>query len=398
MLSQSHVNQITPENDMETVKSILEKEEDLDSAVWSAAYKNDANLVYSLISSGANRNYAALGAGEGNRYELIDQLAEIDASTKDSAVEGAALRNHGQLVVQLLKRGASRNYAARGAAEGNHIDLLRELIVDDISRNYAVWGAALANNAPLVFTLIAEGANINDAVLGAAAGGHIDLVKELIKRGANPHLAVQGAAAGGHMELLNMLIKDQLSKEYALQGAIDGKHLENKEEKLLYYILSVNDLELQTFLIKKAQEINKVIDSKALPAKVSKLNELMETYKLNIKQAYVWLTKLELHILFLQGIEKVKDGTLPLEMFLYVASYVSSLSDHDTIDLFVKHYEGMPKKLLDTFLQHLENKFHPKSSFNPFSFFQHKNTDLTEIKYTHEKNLAYERYEYRKKL
>jgi ankyrin repeat protein len=242
-------------------------------ALAGAVKGGNSDLIeYIFIHYGGNRNLTVFGAAMRNDRKFLDEIRISDAN-KDSAVEGAAVGGHIDLVMLLLESGANPNKAILGAARGGHFVLLNELIIKEQVKDNktvlddAVLGAARGGHTKIVQHLIGLGANPNKAVVGAAQEGNVELVEMLIlNNNANKDLAVYAAAQKGHSVLVRKLIHDQkASPNRAVLGAIRGR-----------------DEELVKDLLGQGESLDSAVKGAQNSGRHSLANNLLTTHLLSI--------------------------------------------------------------------------------------------------------------------
>jgi hypothetical protein len=158
--------------------------------------------------------------------KLLDRYELYTAST----VRKLAKNNCIKLVEKLLTRPGAINAALDGAALGNHTDLVMELLArPGADINAALVGAALGNHTDLVMELLTRpGADIDTALLAAAREKHLALIEKLLSKSKSAtEISVIVIASIGHELLLWQRLKKQPNYAiYGLIGAIMGCNME----------------------------------------------------------------------------------------------------------------------------------------------------------------------------
>jgi len=223
--------------------------QDLQNALFDAAYRGDADTVRTLLDRGADPNAKArrgnlplLTTTRQGYFEivktLLDRGADVNArnSSNFTALINAAIGGHFDIVELLLSRGAEVNVrvgvsgetALMWASKGKHTDIVKALLDKGAEVNArtrggqtALYYAAASGAHETMLLLLDNGAFINvetrrgDTPLEVAArSGHIEIVKFLIDRGVDVNAksesgwtALMGAALYDHTATARFLIQ-----------------------------------------------------------------------------------------------------------------------------------------------------------------------------------------------
>lgn len=189
----------------------------------------DKAATYFLLSFGANKKFAVLGAAmSGNEKWLMELLERDNEMLLNMAARGAAISGNLFLATKLEMLYARAEEILFGAAIGKHTEW-----VDDILRfyshkqpylNIAAKGAAIANATEQTEKYRLQGASLNSIICGACIAGNVDYALTLIGKnlpqpGSNDQFAL-GLALGGHKELINRLYRERnLNVNMILLGA-----------------------------------------------------------------------------------------------------------------------------------------------------------------------------------
>jgi hypothetical protein len=277
--------------------------------------------------------------------------------------------------------------ALSGAATGGHVELV----------NYAI------KHTSRLFEWSFSEKPLDYAVSLAAHYGHVELMNDLIGRGAMLMAAVKGAFSADRVELAIDLILRKVSWDLAKTGLEELIKRESKgsddklighQGKIFQLISSIGNSKIRKNLA-DSYKIN--IDL----IKAHEINRLMQI-PMDYQQATACqVNAYLLHCWFLQGIqlvtnEKREMPLLPLEIFILISSFVIGLSGEDTLLIFKRHLNTMPKKLCDAAIQRLDKKYNSSNSFwNSMSgIFGSKELEMS-IEYTAGEKSINERYQKR---
>lgn len=178
----------------------------------------DKAATYFLMSFGANKQFAVLGAAMSGDEKWLMELLERDNDVLlNAAARGAALSGNLFLSTKLEMLGAQPDEILFGAAIGKHFEW-----VDDILQfygnkqpylNLAAKGAAIANVTAQAEKYRLQGASLNSIICGAGIAGNVDYALSLLEKnqlspGLNDQFAF-GLALGGHREPINRLHRER---------------------------------------------------------------------------------------------------------------------------------------------------------------------------------------------
>lgn len=310
------------------------------SVLYQLALEGDQEAVLFFFSTFPSFKPAGayIGAAEGHHLEFLEKLLKMNLLEPDQAinyaVQGAAHGNHEELVENLIERGANIGYAVSGAVMGGHSELLEKLEKKgDVSKSNIAIGFAMINN--------------------------IEKTLQLIKEGASAEAVIVNAAAQGYHKLVNLLSKKVSKESYHMKiliGAKQNFRLKGNAETVLDYIMLFEDKELRDLLIAEAKKELVPISKEPFNKNLTRINLLMKEHQFDYKKARAWL-QTNIHFWFLQGIQLVSNGQIPLEMFIYLSSFLTGLSTEETNKLFTCQREIMPRKLLDNAMNDVKKKF-----------------------------------------
>jgi ankyrin repeat domain-containing protein 50 len=182
--------------------------------VW-AAEKGYNSTVAMLLEKGADADaLSLLVASEAGHLPVVELLLEKGANvtanpTGGSALHRAARNGHDEIVLLLLKGGAS-------------------LDMKDVGGCTALLLAAASGNGKVLSVLLKARASIEmkdntgmTPLLWAAANGHSELVGELLKAGStieneskNGRTALLWAAANGHQDVVRVLLEEKANFDH----------------------------------------------------------------------------------------------------------------------------------------------------------------------------------------
>jgi ankyrin repeat protein len=164
------------------------------SSSMSASIRNDLDIILELCAQGTTDKVLAL-------LDCNPSLLDEENNEGWNCLINASKMGHVELVEALLSRGAStrpssKHSALRGAAIFNHLEVVRALVqaghaIDALSsgRKTALMGAAMNGHLEVVILLVSAGANIaivNDfgetAIELASRGSYIDILNELTRQ------------------------------------------------------------------------------------------------------------------------------------------------------------------------------------------------------------------------
>lgn len=222
------------------------------------------------------------------------------------------------------------------------------------------------------------------------------LVNPFLGSGAKISAYIKVYARSGYLkEALNLIFESQLYDQkilikLLLKQLSDYNHLPNSEEYTLALLCSTHNLDLRNEFIDTLHELNPKIQKTRLLKKVSKIQNIKDKYNLNFSFAKAWLEE-NIHMWFLQGIQLVINKKIPLDIFIYLSTYITQLSFVATEKLFKLHRIFLPLKLYNDCLIDLNEETQETPRF--FSLF--KSTAVispTQTQYETLKNAAFERY------
>jgi hypothetical protein len=137
---------------------------------------------------------------------------------------------------------------------------------------------------------------------------------------------------------------------------------------------------------------------KALKKRVKDCYKFMEESGMSIDETLAFMQAfgqpMEIHTLFLQGTQLVKDGTFPLDVFLNIMSFCISKQDGETRSLFENYLNIVPKALYGTAVYNTSQCFFNKP-FSGSSNRQSNKPRLTYEQYQEEMEQVQARFEAR---
>lgn len=189
----------------------------------------DKAATYFLLSFGANKKFAVLGAAmSGNEKWLMELLERDNDTLLNAAARGAALSGNLFLATKLEMFGARSEEILFGAAIGKHFDWVDDILEFYSNKqpylNLAAKGAAIANATTQTEKYRLQGASLNSIICGACIAGNVDYALTLINKnlpqpGSTDQFAY-GLAFGGHRELTNRYYRElKLDVNTLLLGA-----------------------------------------------------------------------------------------------------------------------------------------------------------------------------------
>ena len=189
----------------------------------------DKAATYFLLSFGANKKFAVLGAAMSDNEKWLMELLERDNEMLlNIAARGAAISGNLFLATKLEMLYARPEEILFGAAIGKHFEWVDDILAfyghKQPYLNVAAKGAAIANATAQTEKYRLQGASINSIICGACIAGNVDYALALIGKNlsqpdSNDQFAF-GLALGGHKELINRLYRERnLNVNMILLGA-----------------------------------------------------------------------------------------------------------------------------------------------------------------------------------
>jgi hypothetical protein len=359
---------------MDLVNALEKQGGDIFWAVSGAAGSEQQRDFYDQVNKKAtaiNRDkrpwgdYLLLYGSIVQNRKLFDQLRsteEDNIAFLSLSIGGAAANGNAAFVKELMQAAAELpvdsvikplHFALAGAHAGHHTDLIGQLRQDRITHSAiqeAANGAAAGGHVDLILKLISRFPRVKSKIISsvyqAAEKGHLSLVTFLIGEGARASVALEGAAKGGQIRIINALLKHGTPKvchELAYELAQEG-YLSTNPDEILRIATTVDDPILRECIIKEAVKRNKTITVKDVEDMIKKsevLHDLMRKKNFSYYQALAW-TIPQIRVWILQS-----QGTLPKDLVLKIASFISPLTDVEIMDLYRKLSVMHEKNLAD---------------------------------------------------
>ncbi|WP_367608455.1 hypothetical protein [Legionella sp. W05-934-2] len=301
-------------------------------------------------------------------HESLAFLQEV-IGLPDSVIKGYAMANNHLAVDEIVKKGQNspqrreklRTLAGQGYSLVGNMDKANEMLLEGGDRHYIITALAigghtkLVKNATLLGRLMEKMPKEFHAIELAANYATGGFVAEAEKQ-YNIAIAVIEAYPTEKKSILNL----SMAQDALVLGLINGGHLDNKDafQRVLPFI---EDLTLRKSIYRRAIEVNPNLKDDQLITRCNTIKQLTSVHHVSLSEAVKWSDpwqKTEVHILFLQGIVLIRRDSLPIDMFIHIASYVVGLPDEETKKLFEKHTTIMPKKLY-------EHSVHQLTFFDP---------------------------------
>lgn len=347
------------------------------AAAYEAARGNNEELTSYLLAKGADKNKVLYGAAAGNNKQLIDKLMQEKINV-EFLIRGLIAAGNKVWVKQLLDEHPElKHIGIFEAAIAKNSQLTYELISLGADEEKAAWGAGFSHWITYIQVLDLKGKILNMTLGGAAAGGHSRLVHYLLSfHGSNIDHAIKFAAEFGHFHLTYNLLGSKPTSsalEAALFGAMKGEQIEiinsltpfcnlNGIDKYIYcdysanykpdydntlhFIALLHEPNLREKIAKAAHARNPDLPLNKLIISAKKINHLIcKGY--NYPQAKA-LENIGANIwgFYATHIVNKKDMNdecinndfpkLPIEIYLYICSYVFGLKDQETYELHNK--------------------------------------------------------------
>lgn len=194
--------------------------------IWySAAAKHAANnnllAVEFLMEHGANPNFVAFAAGKKNRA-IGERLVNGHFAHPSYFAAGLAFAGEKDLCLNLLERGAQKDWIATWAMLGGHEDFSKFMQKEHNAEIFWEFGPYPYFDRAYGNRLLARGMKINGVAYLAGQHHQIDYALELIANNADSQCVANGAAYSGHRQLAERFTTGDL-KSLAL-AACEGGH------------------------------------------------------------------------------------------------------------------------------------------------------------------------------
>lgn len=350
----------------------------------------------------------SLLAKEGKDAAVNILLNNYQANLND-ALEGYAISGRTDKVYEFNYKKIVRkenlhgfSIAVCGAARGGHKALANELIELNTKYAYildtghhskldllnaAALGYAYVNDAEGIKQVLDQGASLEFVLEGYARAGNAKWIKDYLQlQGAHDH----------HLDA----IRDSIVRGYTAAGHVD-KCVKNGDTTLLY-LFAICDDDIRDDLLKAFEDsdlINQINDKPKTSTGlfvelVTQLKSLMKQYQISFKDAYrVYLFKTQyqldfdqahawlspaLRIWFLEGVKNLnldldQNGSMLPEVYFYIASFLGTLQDKDTYQLFDTMHFGENKRVLVNHLGDIVNAELAEAKAKGSNFATHSN-------------------------
>lgn len=313
------------------------------------------------------------------------QLINKHPHLKDAALFEATSIKNSPLTYKLIGMGAAEKYAACGAGFSHWIAFLHSLDLSGEVLNWALDGAAIGGHDALVECLLSyPNSDIVHAIHSAAKYGHFYFTWNLLGKNKIPQPALFGAMIGEQVELLNAL-----TRHYNTNG-IDkyifynySNDFKPTHDHTLHFIALLDDFYLRKKVASSACERNSSLDFKQLMLSANKLNKLIrhgynypQAKALENSSAFIWGFYAP-HIINKKDMndEHIQNSLpkLPVEIYLYICSYIFGLNDNETYKLHNKLNRRLHAQVLAAYSPGIVN--------NLYAFFSlEKEAKLAECK------------------